>query len=40
MDEFMKATQQQWKQSEIMMATNFGIQSGELLRDATYYPAR
>lgn len=40
MDELMKVTQQQWKQSEILMATNFGIQSGELLRDATYYPAR
>lgn len=40
MDELMKATQQQWKQSEILMATNYGIQTGEFLRDATYYPAR
>lgn len=28
------------KQSEILMATNYGLESGEMLRDATYHPAR
>lgn len=28
------------KQAEIFMATNYGLEAGEMLRDATYHPAR
>lgn len=40
MDELSTATGNHWKQAEILLATNHGTLVNELLRDATYYPAR
>lgn len=40
MDDLVTATGHQWKRAEIFLATNYGAQINELLRDATYHPAR